>query len=646
MSQRTGWMKKKVKAAVALLLAAIVVIPVGVQNSVTADAAGATGPGMAAYALNAYYSGWSYVYGGSSAGAVDCSGLIYSYAGGARTDSAQIAAAPQRGSLSSLPRIHGLGLHSPGHCGVYVGNGMAVDARNSQYGVVYQSVYSYGWSEWFKIAGVSYPDTGWVNFNGQTFYYQNGQYVVNVTLTIDGVAYTFGSDGALIGTPPANAGASYGTSVGNSVTNNTNNAVVNQPVNNTPSQPAALRLEVGMYDDRILEMKTRLNELNYYNAELTTYFGEFTGECVKNFQTDAGLEATGVVDQATWDAMMSDSAPTYVPTYTLGNYAEDIVTIETRLKELGYFYDEPTTYFGEDTVVAVSDFQAAAGLEVTGQADKATTEALYAEDAPSNPQAGTLKKNLAGDVVVELQNRLRELRYTTAEATSTFDDATEAAVKAYQAAAGLEQTGQLDKAALEILYSEDVVRSPAYDDLQLGYEGDDVAQLQENLTTLAYYAGEANGLFDESTKAAVEAFQTAKGLEVTGIVDEAVRDALDKALEAKEQADNDAKVSAVAQETVEQVLNSAPFTEASVGNRMMAAPNLGLERAAGFDGQSQQSLIWVWVLVGSFAAGGTAILVVANRRYGYVAMMMARRRKAKAADKVDVLSTVVFDNED
>ena len=52
------------------------------------------------------------------------------------------------------------------------------------------------------------------------------------------------------------------------------------------------------------------------------------------------------------------------------------------------------------------------------------------------------------------------------------------------------------------------------------------------------------------------------------------------------------------------------------------------------------------MLVGSFAAGGTAILVVANRRYGYVAMMMARRRKAKAADKVDVLSTVVFDNED
>ena len=39
-----------------------------------------TGAGLAEWALNAYNSGWSYVYGGSTPGAVDCSGLIYSYA--------------------------------------------------------------------------------------------------------------------------------------------------------------------------------------------------------------------------------------------------------------------------------------------------------------------------------------------------------------------------------------------------------------------------------------------------------------------------------------------------------------------------------------------------------------------------------------
>ena len=55
----------------------------------------------------------------------------------------QISSAPQSGSLSSLPRIHGLGLWQPGHVGVYVGGGMAVDCRDTSSNTVYSSVYSH-----------------------------------------------------------------------------------------------------------------------------------------------------------------------------------------------------------------------------------------------------------------------------------------------------------------------------------------------------------------------------------------------------------------------------------------------------------------------------------------------------------------------
>ena len=35
-----------------------------------------------------------------------------------------------QGSVGSLPDVPGLGLYTPGHVGVYVGNGMAVSARS------------------------------------------------------------------------------------------------------------------------------------------------------------------------------------------------------------------------------------------------------------------------------------------------------------------------------------------------------------------------------------------------------------------------------------------------------------------------------------------------------------------------------------
>ena len=75
----------RMKKLIAVALSTVTVASVGaVGGSISAGASG-TGAGLAEYALNAYYEGWSYVWGGSSPGAVDCSGLIWSYCGGDRT---------------------------------------------------------------------------------------------------------------------------------------------------------------------------------------------------------------------------------------------------------------------------------------------------------------------------------------------------------------------------------------------------------------------------------------------------------------------------------------------------------------------------------------------------------------------------------
>ena len=77
----------------------------------------------------------------------------------------------------------------------YVGGGMAVDARDEASDMVYHNVSSKSWQKWFKVAGVNYPTTGWQTFEGNRYYYENGQYIVNCTRVIDGKTYTFNSSG-------------------------------------------------------------------------------------------------------------------------------------------------------------------------------------------------------------------------------------------------------------------------------------------------------------------------------------------------------------------------------------------------------------------------------------------------------------------
>ena len=164
----------RMKKVLAVTLSAATIGSVAVAGTGMSAGASGTGAGLAEYALNAYYEGWSYVWGGAEPGAVDCSGLIWSYCGGDRISMLSDAQANGRdwGYVSDgIPRVHGLGLSRPNHVGVYIEDGMEVDARGSDYGVCYQQIGENGynnWDCWFKLTAVDYPTEGWENFNGNT----------------------------------------------------------------------------------------------------------------------------------------------------------------------------------------------------------------------------------------------------------------------------------------------------------------------------------------------------------------------------------------------------------------------------------------------------------------------------------------------
>jgi len=61
------------------------------------------------------------------------------------------------GPISTIPEIPGLALCKSGHIGVYIGNGYAIEAMGTKYGVVKTQVAGRGWSFWCKIPYISYP---------------------------------------------------------------------------------------------------------------------------------------------------------------------------------------------------------------------------------------------------------------------------------------------------------------------------------------------------------------------------------------------------------------------------------------------------------------------------------------------------------
>jgi SpoIID/LytB domain protein len=77
--------------------------------------------------------------------------------------------------------------------------------------------------------------------------------------------------------------------------------------------------------------------------------------------------------------------------------------------------------------------------------------------------------------------------------------------------------------------------SPVQISIKMGMKGSEVKALQQSLVALGYNVGVVDGDFGSKTYAGVTAFQKSKSLPVTGIVDSATLDAINKAVELKNQ---------------------------------------------------------------------------------------------------------------
>ena len=139
--------------------------------------------------------------------------------------------------------------------------------------------------------------------------------------------------------------------------------------------------------------------------------------------------------------------------------------------------------------------------------------------------ARVLELGISGYDVRVLQETLRGLGYSVGVIDGQFGQATEAAVKAFQAAFGITpdgRVGRTTKTALAGLSFEDSTG----DILSVGSTGSAVTELQDLLKEKGYDAGSSDGVFGPSTLAAVLVFQKAEKLWVDGLVGPATLEVL------------------------------------------------------------------------------------------------------------------------
>ena len=71
-----------------------------------------------------------------------------------------VAGGAAHGSIASMPEVPGLILWKSGHTGVYIGNGYAIEAMGTLYGVVKTEVGDRGWEAWYKLPYIDYGMEG------------------------------------------------------------------------------------------------------------------------------------------------------------------------------------------------------------------------------------------------------------------------------------------------------------------------------------------------------------------------------------------------------------------------------------------------------------------------------------------------------
>ena len=139
-------------------------------------------------------------------------------------------------------------------------------------------------------------------------------------------------------------------------------------------------LRLGDDNASVMTLQQRLTDLGYLDSdEPGSVYNESIASAVVLFQRACNMNQTGIADSATQTSLFAEKAQTY--RIKRSDIGTDVLRLQQRLAELGYYTDRINGYFGPNTEQAVMQFQAINDLAVTGELDYGAWTILYSEDA-------------------------------------------------------------------------------------------------------------------------------------------------------------------------------------------------------------------------------------------------------------------------
>ncbi|MDY6072646.1 MAG: peptidoglycan-binding protein [Eubacteriales bacterium] len=179
----------------------------------------------------------------------------------------------------------------------------------------------------------------------------------------------------------------------------------------------------------VMELQTKLIDMGFLKTKATGLYKNQTIEAIKKFQSDNNLEATGIADVATQEAIYSciknneekdvisvtdgreysSKDEQFKRTLTRASEGDDVKLVQNRLKELGFFDGPISGYYMNQTIAAVKRFQYFNGLEQDGVCNESTWNSLLNDsgvvDINSTPAPSPEPVPIQYAVTVDVKNQ-------------------------------------------------------------------------------------------------------------------------------------------------------------------------------------------------------------------------------------------------
>jgi peptidoglycan hydrolase-like protein with peptidoglycan-binding domain len=164
------------------------------------------------------------------------------------------------------------------------------------------------------------------------------------------------------------------------------NGIVNRQTWNallgsSPNQARSSRSS-SLSTQQVRELQVRLRQLGYFNTNPTGTIGPITKNAVIKFQQNYRLPADGIADAQVLEAVRRVSTGgsiTQQPSrdyLTVGDRGDNVALVQQRLLQLNLSNTNPDGFFSNDTKESVIAFQQSSQLNVTGNVDWQTWQAL------------------------------------------------------------------------------------------------------------------------------------------------------------------------------------------------------------------------------------------------------------------------------